>query len=519
MKVLQSYVRGELVSGTGNTTQLLNPVTEEVLAQTSTAGIDMASMLAFAREHGGPALRHMTFVERGAMIEAASKAIFAHREELLDLAVANGGNTRGDAKFDVDGGIGTLAYYGKLGATLGNTKVLLDGNVEVLGKSPRFVGRHVYVPRQGVAVLINAFNFPAWGFLEKAGAAWLAGMPVVTKAATSTALVAARIVEILAQAKVLPKGALSFVSGAPGDMLEHLGCQDVVAFTGSSKTAAMLRTHPALVRGSVTLNVEADSLNAAVLGADLTNDSDAYALFLREVVRDITQKAGQKCTAIRRILVPSQRFKDVATDLKEALSQVKTGDPTLKEVSVGPLATAAQLRDVTAGAQALLKAGEALVGNGQRGTLTGINHERGYFLSPVLVAMPKGDVALVHEHEVFGPVASLLPYDGSATHAAQLIALGQGGLVASVYSDDTDFVRQSVMDLAPYHGRLHLGSSKMAEQSTGPGTVLPQLLHGGPGRAGGGEELGGTRALRLYMQRTAIQGFASTLDKLFEQGS
>ncbi len=513
MRELRSYVQGELVAGSGGAQTLVNPTTEAPIATTSTGGIDMGAALTYARAHGGPALRALSFKERGALLDGVAKVLHAHREELFDLAVENGGNTRSDAKFDVDGAWSTLAHYAKLGESLGDACILADGEPAQLGKSPRLVGKHYFVPLRGAAVLINAFNFPAWGFAEKAAVAWLAGMPVITKPATSTAVVAARMVELIAEGKLLPAGALTFLAGGVGDLVDRLGPQDVLAFTGSSHTGAMLRGKPNLVSGNVRVNIEADSLNAAILGQDVTSDSDTYALFLREVTRDMTQKAGQKCTAIRRIFVPKERLAEVGRDLAEALAQVKVGDPALKEVGMGPLATAQQLADVKAGVERLAAAGRKVFGDGGRGKLVGVEG-KGFFLSPVLFASDDAAAKVVHEHEVFGPVATLLPYDGSAAQVAPLVALGGGGLVSSIYSDDDAFVRRAVLELAPYHGRLHLGSAKVAEHSPGPGTVMPQLVHGGPGRAGGGEELGGVRSLRFYMQRTAVQGYAPLVEKL-----
>jgi 3,4-dehydroadipyl-CoA semialdehyde dehydrogenase len=513
MKDLASYVSGAWQAGDGEAHTLYNPTTEEAVARTSTRGVDMKATLAFAREHGGPALRALSFKERGALIDGVAKAIHAHREELLDLAVQNGGNTRGDAKFDVDGAAGTLGYYAKLAESLGDATILADGDPAQLSKSPRLVGRHYYLPLRGAAVLINAFNFPAWGFAEKAAVAWLAGMPVVTKPATSTAVVAARLVEIIVEKNLLPKGALSFLSGSAGDLIDHLGSQDVLAFTGSSDTGASLRAKPNVIRHNVRVNIEADSLNSAVLGPDVTPDSDVYALFLREVVKDITQKAGQKCTAIRRVFVAKARIGDVLRDLSEALAQIKVGNPDLKEVNMGPLATTQQLCDVKAGMARLSGACTKAFGELGRGKLVGVT-DKGYFLSPVLFTSDDAAVAAVHDHEVFGPCATVLPYDGTAAGVGPLVARGGGGLVSSVYSDDDAFTRACVMELAPFHGRLHLGSSKVAEHSPGPGTVLPQLVHGGPGRAGGGEELGGTRSLRFYMQRTAVQGYAPLIERL-----
>jgi len=508
MKTLRSYLGGQWVEGTGAPQTLVNPATEEPLAQVSSDGLDLAAALDYARSKGGPALRALSFAERGALLKETAKAIQAHRDELLDLAVANGGNTRSDAKFDVDGAIFTLQTYAEHGAELGAAKFLVDGEGVQLGRSPRFHGQHLSVPRHGVAVHINAFNFPAWGLAEKAACALLAGMPVLSKPATSSAMVAQRVMEILAEKKLLPEGALSLLVGAPRDLPALLGSQDVLAFTGSGDTGMRLRALPNVVRESVRINIEADSLNAAVLGPDPAPGSEMYETFLKDVLRDMTQKAGQKCTAIRRVLVPEAHAATVRDDLAEGLKAVRVGNPAEETVRMGPLASGAQLEDVREGVGKLLAEGKAAFGSAAP------LGAKGFFISPVLAEFPKdAPAAAVHAREVFGPVASLLPYSGKGAGAAAIIARGNGGLVSSVYSEDAAFLEEIVFGIAPYHGRIFLGHPKI-EMSPGPGTVLPQLVHGGPGRAGGGEELGGLRGLALYMQRVALEGSRPVIQKL-----
>jgi 3,4-dehydroadipyl-CoA semialdehyde dehydrogenase len=508
MKTLRSYLGDRWVDGSGAPQTLVNPATEEPLAQVSSEGLDLASALDHARRKGGPALRALSFAERGALLKEMAKAIQAHRDELLDLAVANGGNTRSDAKFDVDGAIFTLQSYAELGEALGSAKFLVDGEGVQLGRSPRFHGQHVCVPRHGVAVHINAFNFPAWGLAEKAASALLAGVPVMSKPATSSAMAAHRVVEILAERKVLPEGALSLLVGAPRDLPALLGSQDVLAFTGSGDTGMRLRALPNIVRESVRVNIEADSLNAAVLGPDAEPGSDMYETFLKDVLRDMTQKAGQKCTAIRRVLVAERVAATVRDDLAEGLKAVRVGNPALEETRMGPLATGDQLADVREGVGRLAREGKAVFGSAAS------VHDKGFFISPVLLEFAKdAPAASVHAREVFGPVASLLPYSGKGADAAAIVARGNGGLVSSVYSEDADFLDEIFSGVAPYHGRIFLGHPKI-EMSPGPGTVLPQLVHGGPGRAGGGEELGGTRSLAFYMQRVALEGSRPVIQKL-----
>ena len=507
MKELSSYVGGGWVAGKGRPATLVNPATEEALATASTDGVDFGAALAYARDRGGPALRGMTFRQRGELLRAMSKAIHARRDELLALGIANGGNTRSDAKFDVDGAIGTLAAYADLAPELGDTQVLVDGDGAQLGRSARLFGQHVYVSRVGVAVHVNAFNFPAWGLGEKAACALLAGMPVIAKPATSTALLAHRMVEILVDEKVLPDGALSFVCGSAGDLLDRLGGQDVLAFTGSGITAGTLRGGKAFTYASAHVNVEADSLNAAVLGPDAVDGSDLVNLFVGDVVRDMTQKTGQKCTAIRRVYVPAGLVDAVLERLHERLAAVKVGDPSREDVGMGPVATAQQMRDVREGITRLAAGARTVCGGASTIEALGVAAGKGYFVAPTLFhsAEPRADDA-AHSHEVFGPVATVMPYDGSASAAATRVAWGDGGLVSSVYSDDKDFARDFVLGIAPFHGRVTLGTTKTASQAIPPGLVMPQLLHGGPGRAGGGEELGGRRGLALYMPRVALQG-------------
>jgi 3,4-dehydroadipyl-CoA semialdehyde dehydrogenase len=516
VRTLPSFLAGRWVEGTGGAQTLVNPATEEPLAQVRGEGLDRGGALEYARTHGGPALRAMTFAQRGAMLRAMTDALQAHRNELLDLAVTSGGNTRSDAKFDVDGAIFTLAAYADLGKGLGEVKVLADGEGIQLGRSPRFHGQHILVPRTGAAVHVNAFNFPAWGLAEKAAVALLAGMPVVTKPATSSAIVAHRILEILTGAKVVPEGALSLLMGGAGDLLEHLGPFDVVAFTGSSDTGERIRSTPAVIKNSVRVNVEADSLNAAILGPDVAPGDETWDFYLKDVLRDMTQKAGQKCTAIRRVLVPADRADRLREDLVDRLGSVTVGNPALDNVRMGPVATAAQLEDVRAGVAQLARDGRLVYGSGEPQPV-GVPAGKGFFTTPVLLEVESGAPApAVHSREVFGPVATLVPYSGAGAEAAELVGRGRGGLVSSVYSEDTAFTADVVLGIAPYHGRVFLGSAKIAEASPGPGTVLPLLVHGGPGRAGGGEELGGLRGLAFYMQRVALEGSRPVIDRILK---
>jgi oxepin-CoA hydrolase/3-oxo-5,6-dehydrosuberyl-CoA semialdehyde dehydrogenase len=522
METLRSYLAGSWYEATSNLEELVNPTTEEVIARAGAEGAALDTALSFARTRGGPALRAMTFAQRAEMLKGLAKAIHAAREELLDLGVKNGGNTRGDAKFDVDGASGTLAAYADLGAPLGDARFLVDGEPIPMGRSSRMAAQHVWVPRHGVAVLINAFNFPAWGLAEKAACAWLAGMPVLVKPATPTALLTVRMVERMLAANLLPEGALQLLVGAPGDLLRHLDPQDVVAFTGSSRTAAAIRSMPELVARSVRVNAEADSLNASVLGPDIEPGSEVHGAFLADIVRDVTQKAGQKCTAIRRIFVPAAQLDAVRDELVERLAAVRLGDPAREGVQMGPVATANQLRSVREGIRLLLASERVTLATGgpeRPAALDGVDGDHGFFVAPtLLVASDAAAARLVHEHEVFGPCTTLMPYDGAAEQVTALVALGGGGLVCSVATNDRAFARDLLLGLAPFHGRVYLNSEKSVGVAPGPGTVFPQLLHGGPGRAGGGEELGGLRGLTGYMQRAALQGFGPLVDSVASGG-
>lgn len=509
MRRLTSYVLSSWHEGRGPFAPLHDPTTEEPIAECSSAGIDMRAVVEYARTKGGPALRALDFAARGRILKDLSAALHERREELIELAVLNGGNTRGDAKFDVDGAIGTLAAYAAFAKPLGERRFLVDGDGMQLGRTPRFHGQHVWVPREGVAVHVNAFNFPSWGMMEKLACALLAGMPVIEKPGTPTALVAWRIAEITVQSGLLPEGAFQFVAGSVGDLLDHLGAQDCLAFTGSAATGAKLKGREALVERNVRVNIEADSLNAAVLAPDVDASSETYGLFLSNVVLDMTQKAGQKCTAVRRILVPKERVEEVERDLVAELGRAAVGDPSDKATRVGPLSSRDQLDDVRAGIGRF--AAQYRVACGGADPV----RPKGWFVAPTLFVAKDASPGVAHEEEVFGPVATIVPYDGGAEEAAAIASRGGGGLVASVYSNDGPWTERFVAGAAPWHGRIWIGSDRMAEQALPPGMVLPSLVHGGPGRAGGGEELGGLRGLAFYMQRTALQGFKGFLEASF----
>jgi 3,4-dehydroadipyl-CoA semialdehyde dehydrogenase len=517
MKTLRSYVRGIWHEAQGGFATLVDPSTEEEIARASSEGIDFRAVLDHARERGGPALRAMTFAQRSALLKDMSKVLRDHRDELLDLSARNTGTTRPDGSFDVDGGSGTLAYYASIGKGLGDRTFLTEGEGVQLAKTEGFYARHILIPRTGVAVHINAFNFPVWGFAEKAACALLAGMPVITKPATATAMVTERAIELIVEAGILPEGALQLVIGSTGDLLDRLGPQDVLAFTGSADTARMLRSRDNLLAANTRVNVEADSLNAAVLGSDVAPEegSATFGLFLKDVVREMTQKTGQKCTAVRRILVPRDRVDAVQEALVQRLSQVVVGKPADGSVTMGPLSTAQQLRDAEEGIAELGEGARLVHGTGRRTDGAGAPSGKGFFLQPTLLrADDSWKAGPVHEREVFGPVATILPYDGSTKDAAGIAALGGGTLVTSAYTDDADWAADFLARGGGSTGRLYLGSESSAADAPGSGAALPQALHGGPGRAGGGEELGGLVGVKLYLQRIAVQGSKAVVEGL-----
>ncbi len=513
MKTLRSHLCGQWFEADRDFQTLLNPSTEEPLARASSSGADFAGALSWARERGGPALRALTFAERGEILKQLGKRLREHREELLALSSVNNGSTASDGAFDLDGAGGALAYYGGLGLTLGARRILADGDGGALGKSENFWSAHALVPRSGIAVHINAFNFPAWGFAEKFACSFLAGMPTITKPATATAFVAHRIVEIAVESGLLPEGALQSIVGSTGDLLDRLGPQDVVAFTGSAATALALRQKAAIAEAGVRFNVEADSLNAAVLAPDVRPGSPTFERYVQDVAREITQKAGQKCTAVRRILVPKECAESVVAALVARLAAVVTGNPADPQVTMGPLAHGGQLRDALDGIAELLATAELVHGSGGRATGVGAPAGKGFFVAPTLLQNHHPlELTPIHYREVFAPVSTVLPYSGTASEAAAIVALGGGSLVSSVYTDDALWAGDYLGQAGAFQGRIYFGSA--TSEGYGSGAALPQSLHGGPGRAGGGEELGGIAGLRLYQQRVALQGTRARIDGL-----
>ncbi|SOZ66146.1 Aldehyde dehydrogenase [Cupriavidus taiwanensis] len=512
-ELLSNYLGGTWQAGSGAGTPLFDPVLGNELVRVDATGLDLAAGFTFAREQGGAALRALTYRQRAALLGEVVKVLQANREAYYDIATANSGTVRNDSAVDIDGGIFTLGTYARLGDTLGDRHFLVDGEAARLGKDPLFQSQHVLVPTRGVALFINAFNFPAWGLWEKAAPALLAGVPVIVKPATATAWLTQRMVRDVVEAGVLPAGALSVVCGSAAGLLDALQPFDVVSFTGSADTAAVIRSHPAIARRSVRVNIEADSINSAVLLPQDGAGSAAFDLLAKEVVREMTVKSGQKCTAIRRVFVPEALYADAAEAIGARLSKVSVGNPRHDSVRMGALVSRAQFDAVQAGL-AELRTHAQVLHDGARQPLVDADPAVACCLGPTLLGVTDADAAAaVHDTEVFGPVATLLPYRDTA-HALDLVRRGQGSLVASLYGSDAAALGAAALELADSHGRVHVVSPDVAQLHTGHGNVMPQSLHGGPGRAGGGEELGGLRALHFYHRRSAIQASTAVLASL-----
>ena len=504
--LLRNYAADSWVAATGGTALLRSAITGAVVAETGSQGLDFKAMLGHARRVGSPALRAMTFHERARIVKALAEAVMARKDELYALSWATGG-TRADNAIDIEGGAGTLFSMASKGRReLPDDTILIDGGVEPISRRGSFIGQHVYTTLHGVAVHINAFNFPVWGMLEKLGPTLLAGMPAIVKPASATAYVTEAAFRIMIEADVLPPGALQLIVGGVGDLLDHLTGQDVVSFTGSADTAVKLQSHPVMAREAVRFVAERDSLNATVLGPDAAPGTPEFDLFVAEVAREMTVKAGQKCTAIRRAFVPADRLDAVEEALRDTLGRVVVGDPQIEGVTMGALASRAQLGDVRAKARELATAARLVFGDIDHVEVTGVAAGTGAFISPLLFrADAPWAATLVHDVEAFGPVATLMPYR-DLDDAIALANRGHGSLALSLFTHDPAAARAFVLGAAAYHGRVVLIDRDCARESTGHGAPLPGLVHGGPGRAGGGEEMGGVRGVKHHMQRTALQG-------------
>ncbi|MDF1502028.1 phenylacetic acid degradation bifunctional protein PaaZ [Roseisolibacter sp. H3M3-2] len=502
---LRNYACGQWVEGAGNFTTLHNAVTGEPVAETSSQGLDFAAMAQYAREVGGPALRRLTFHERARLLKALALYLSERKEQFYRISAWTGA-TKTDHWIDIDGGIGTLFAYASRGRReFPDEPFFVDGPVETLSKNGGFVGRHVCVPLEGVAVHINAFNFPVWGMLEKLATSLLAGVPAIVKPATVTSYLTEAVFRAMVESRILPAGAIQLIVGSAGDLLDHLNCQDAVAFTGSAWTGQLLKKTPAMMEHNVRYNQEADSLNFSMLGPDAAPGTPEFDLFVKEVAREMTVKAGQKCTAIRRTFVPRGMVDDVVKALGQRLGGVTVGDPTLDGVRMGPLAGRAQVKEVGKALDALRAGAEVAYGGGDF-DVVGADRDAGAFFPITLLYNDRPfDRPQAHDVEAFGPVNTVMPYD-STDEAIALAKLGRGSLVGSLFTNDERVARDVALGTAAYHGRLLLGNRASAKESTGHGSPLPHLVHGGPGRAGGGEEMGGVRGVLHYMQRTAVQG-------------
>ncbi|WVT76341.1 phenylacetic acid degradation bifunctional protein PaaZ (plasmid) [Sinorhizobium chiapasense] len=508
---LESYVCGNWTAGAKEGVPLLDASTGAPVAFIDSSGIDFASTLAYGREKAGPALRRLSFHERAAMLKALGLALMERKEEFYALSASTGA-TRSDSWVDIDGGIGTLLSYASKGRReLPNTRVLVDGDVETLARDGTFAARHILSPLQGVAVHINAFNFPCWGMLEKLAPTLLAGMPAIVKPASQTAYLTELVVRRMIDTGILPEGAVQLISGSVGDLLDHVDGQDVVTFTGSATTGRKLKSHPAVIGNSVRFTMEADSLNASVLGLDAGPGTEEFDLFVKEVAREMTSKAGQKCTAIRRVIAPRAHCDALVAALGERLGKTVLGNPADENVRMGPLASLDQRTEVRERIRDLLEDAEIVAGDPDTPRIISGDAESGAFLNPVLLYCDRPwEAKAVHDVEAFGPVSTVMPYD-TGEEAVDLTRRGKGSLVASVFTNDPAFAEEVVLGMAPLHGRVLIGNRVSSKTSTGHGSPLPGLVHGGPGRAGGGEELGGMRGVKHYMQRTAVQGSPTML--------
>jgi len=516
MDQLQNFACGEWVAGVGQGQELFNAITGEVIATTSSKGLNFDEMCKYARHVGGPKLRKMTFMQRGLMLKALAMHLLSKKEDFYKVSWATGA-TRVDSWVDIEGGIGNLFSYASLRRQFPNETYCYDGDVARLSKNNTFIGHHLCVPKEGVAIHINAFNFPVWGMLEKVAVNWLAGVPAIVKPATVTSYLTEVVVKEIIASKILPEGALQLICGSANGILDFVSSQDVVTFTGSASTGKMLRAHPRLIEESVPFNMEADSLNCCVLGPDVTTEMPEFDIFIKEVAREITTKAGQKCTAVRRIIVPEKMIEDVQIALGKRLSQNIIGDPNVEGVRMGSLAGQSQLLEVREKVELLSKTQKIIIGDFEKFEVKGADKKKGAFMPPIIFLNEKPFTNTdCHNVEAFGPVSTLMPYK-TIDEAIELSKLGKGSLVSSIVTADDKIARMYTIGAACMHGRILVLNRECAKESTGHGSPLPLLVHGGPGRAGGGEEMGGRRGVFHYLQRTAIQGSPSTISAILNQ--
>lgn len=513
---IKSYAYGQWIEGEGPGQEVFNAINGEKIGEVTSNGIDFSAMLDYARKTGGPKLRKMTFHERARMLKSLASFLMSRKEIFYPLSYATGA-TKNDSWIDIEGGIGTLFTYASKGRReLPDLPFYIDGNYESISKGGTFIGQHIAVPLEGVAIHINAFNFPCWGMLEKLSPTLLAGVPAIIKPASITCYLAELMVREIISSGILPEGSLQLVCGSLGDMLNHTECQDVVTFTGSADTGKKLKQTPAFLENSVRFNMEADSLNFSILAPDVTTDMPEFDFFIKEVVREMTVKAGQKCTAIRRTIIPDNMVDNVSLALKDRLSRTKIGNPLSEGVRMGALAGKPQVDEVSERVNQLMQDCELVFGRFDEINIIDADKINGAFFPPTLLFCDSPFTKMkAHNIEAFGPVTTLMPYK-NIEDAIELAKLGKGSLVGSIFTNNDGYAKDLILGTASYHGRIMVINRDCASESTGHGSPLPHLVHGGPGRAGGGEELGGVRGVLHYMQRTAVQGSPTTLSFLIE---
>ncbi len=517
---LKNYAEGKWVTAkTGD--ELHNAITGETIFTASSEGLDFGAMMNYARKVGGPALRKLTFHERGRMLKALALYLMGKKEYFYTISAYTGA-TRVDSWVDIEGGIGNLFANASLRRQFPDERFYVDGEAAKLSKNGTFIGHHIMVPREGVAIHINAFNFPVWGMLEKIAVNLLAGVPAIVKPATLTSFLTEAVFEEIIKSNILPEGSLQLICGSARGIIDHVQTQDVVTFTGSASTGQSLKSHPRIVSEAVPFNLEADSLNCCVLGPDVKTDMPEFDIFIKEVVREVTTKAGQKCTAIRRIMVPANMVEDVQIALGKRLKGTTIGDPSVEGVRMGPLAGISQRKEVREKVEQLAKSQEIVIGDLENFEVVGADKQKGAFLAPIIFfnndPFKNTDV---HNIEAFGPVSTIMPYN-TIDEAIELAKMGKGSLVCSVITADDDVAKEFVLGTAVMHGRVLVLNADCAKESTGHGSPMPLLVHGGPGRAGGGEEMGGKRGVLHYLQRTAIQGSPTTITRItnvYQQGA
>lgn len=516
MNKLQNYALGQWATGADKGQELFNAITGEAVATVSSKGLDFGAMCHYARTVGGPKLRALTFQQRGLMLKALAIHLQSKKEDFYKVSWATGA-TRTDSWVDIEGGIGNLFTYASLRRQFPNETYCYDGDVAKLSKNNTFIGHHICVPKEGVAIHINAFNFPVWGMLEKVAVNWLAGVPAIVKPAALTSFLTEAVVQEIIASKILPEGALQLICGSANGILDHVESQDVVTFTGSASTGKMLKAHPRLLQEAVHFNMEADSLNCCVLGTDVTPSMPEFDIFIKEVAREITTKAGQKCTAVRRIIVPENMVEDVQIALGKRLAQNVIGDPNVEGVRMGSLAGMSQLLEVKEKVELLSKTQKIIIGNFENFEVKGADKHKGAFMPPIIFYNDNPFTNTdCHNIEAFGPVSTIMPYK-TIDDAIALSKMGMGSLVSSIITADNSIARKYTIGAACMHGRILVLNAECAKESTGHGSPMPLLVHGGPGRAGGGEEMGGKRGVFHYLQRTAIQGSPTTITAILNQ--